>query len=506
MQSRESRCEEEIMGAATGTGGANFQSTRWSQFNPEAWVKRFASEVDWLAIHFIQEVSQSRSVRNEKLDPVRWGIDEGVRIEVMINGHLGYAGTSSMDPQAIENALHRAVALTHLASAAKAFDFPRSVRPPSLGSYQSPVRQNLDSTSLAELNDFLMRCTRSMAVSPLIVQRMGEVSFTRRTQRSASSNGSHIEQDFLFFTSNFIATAQEGSETQKRSTNGPVARCFQGGLEQLAQDQLLADCKRIGEQALELLRAENCPSGRMDTILAPDQLYLQIHESIGHPLELDRILGDERNYAGWSFVKLSDFGHLQYGSPLLNVVFDPTVKGEFASYSFDESGLPSRKEYLIKDGVLLRALGSLESQIRAKTPGVANFRSASWNRAPIDRMANINIEPGQTSLKDMIASVDRGILMEANQSWSIDDYRDKFQFGCEYARLIENGKLTQVVKNPNYRGRTLEFWSKLKAVGSAQDWEVYGSPYCGKGEPNQVIRVGHASPHCLFGDLEVFGG
>jgi predicted Zn-dependent protease len=235
-------------------------------------------------------------------------------------------------------------------------------------------------------------------------------------------------------------------------------------------------------------------------------MMLQIHESIGHPLEIDRILGDERNYAGWSFVKPQDFGRLQYGSPLMNVSFDPTVAHEFASYAFDDNGVEARKEFLVKDGLLVRGLGGIESQARSSLPGVANARACSWNRPPIDRMANLNLEPGTSSLAEMIASIDRGVLMQTNRSWSIDDFRNQFQFGCEYAKLIENGKIVKTVRNPNYRGVTVSFWNSLKKVGDRSTFGVFGTPNCGKGEPNQMIHVGHASPACLFEAVEVFGG
>ncbi|MEN9235509.1 MAG: TldD/PmbA family protein, partial [Gloeomargarita sp. GMQP_bins_25] len=230
------------------------------------------------------------------------------------------------------------------------------------------------------------------------------------------------------------------------------------------------------------------------------------HESVGHPLELDRILGDERNYAGWSFVRLADFGQLQYGSPLMNITFDPTVPGEFATYAYDDTGEPAQREYLIKEGKLLRGLGSRESQGRSGVSGVACGRACSWNRPPIDRMANLNLEPGSGDLQAVISDIEQGIYMESNRSWSIDDYRRKFQFGCEYARLIENGQFTKTLKNPNYRGVTLDFWRNLVRVGGPETWEMYGSPYCGKGEPNQAIRVGHGSPVAVFADVEVFGG
>jgi predicted Zn-dependent protease len=269
---------------------------------------------------------------------------------------------------------------------------------------------------------------------------------------------------------------------------------------------LAQQADKVALQLHELLEAQECPTETAHLVLSPDQMMLQIHESIGHPLELDRILGDERNYAGSSFVKLEDFGRLKYGSEILNVTFDPSVEHEYASYRFDDSGHPAQREFLIERGILKRGLGSLESQARSGVPGVANQRASSWNRAPIDRMANINVEPGDKSFDQIISGIERGVYMESNKSWSIDDYRNKFQFGCEYARLIENGKLGRVLRNPNYRGVTSDFWGKLVAVGDASTLGVFGTPYCGKGEPNQSIRVGHASPVCAFAGVEVFGG
>ena len=302
------------------------------------------------------------------------------------------------------------------------------------------------------------------------------------------------------------ATAREGKETQTRSLHGGRGNCLQIGAEHFQLEAALKDCDQISSEVLELLTAENCPTETCDLILAPDQMLLQIHESIGHPLELDLILGDERNFAGWSFVQPSDFGQLQYGSPMMNIIFDPTVSHEMASYKFDEVGNPAEKKHLIKNGILQAGLGSLESQMRSGLRGVANSRSSSWNRAPIDRMANINLEGGDLTLDEMIAKVKNGVIMFANKSWSIDDYRRKFQFGCEYAKKIENGKITKTLKNPNYRGITVPFWNALSGLTKPDTVETYGSPYCGKGEPSQIIRVGHSSPYALFKDIEIFGG
>jgi predicted Zn-dependent protease len=235
-------------------------------------------------------------------------------------------------------------------------------------------------------------------------------------------------------------------------------------------------------------------------------MMLQIHESIGHPLELDRILGDERNFAGTSFVTPEMFGTYRYGSDLLDIVFDPTRPEELASYAYDDEGARAEKTYLIRAGILERPLGGAISQARAGLPGVANSRADGWNRPPIDRMANLNLEPGDATFEELVASIERGVMMETNASWSIDDSRNKFQFGCERGRLIENGELGAVVKNPNYRGISAEFWRSLVRVGNVDTLRVLGTPYCGKGEPGQSIRVGHASPACVFTNVDVFGG
>jgi len=262
----------------------------------------------------------------------------------------------------------------------------------------------------------------------------------------------------------------------------------------------------LAAEAVELLEADNCPTANMDVVLAPDQMILQIHESVGHPLELDRILGDERNYAGTSFVRPEMIGTYRYGSELMNVVYDPTLPEQFASYGFDDDGSAAERRFVVEKGILKRALGGAVSQARANLPGVACARADGWQRPPIDRMANLNLLPGASTFEEMISSVEHGVLMRTNCSWSIDDSRNKFQFGCEWARLIEDGRLTKVVRNPNYRGISATFWRNLKMVGDASTFEVLGTPNCGKGEPNQTMCVGHASPTCVFADVEVFGG
>lgn len=477
--------------------------------NLEAQFRRhldaWSSQASWVGLRYYNENTQQRFVRNDRPDQNLVFEDHGVMIEVMADGHLGYYGTSDLSTEGLNRAFARALGTTKASSLHKNYNFTaEQSRPQVEGSFRSPSQKALSSISIKEINDYLIEGTKALNVSPQIIDRSARTYLIQTEILILSSSGTRIHQNFEKVAFDLSASASDGKESQTRSWNGGFARCNQMGAEAFDLKQIQEAGRRIGTEAMELLKAENCPTGTMDLILMPDQMMLQIHESIGHPLELDRILGDERNYAGSSFVKLEDFGKLQYGSKLMNATFDPGVQGEFASYAFDDTGAKASKEFLIKDGVLVAGLGSLESQGRSKIKGVANSRSASWNRAPIDRMANINIEPGTSSLEDLIGSVDEGVLMHANKSWSIDDYRRKFQFTCEYGQKIKNGKIVGTVKNPNYRGTTVPFWNNLAAVG--KNTESYGTPYCGKGEPSQVIRVGHASPPSLFKNIEVFGG
>jgi predicted Zn-dependent protease len=351
-----------------------------------------------------------------------------------------------------------------------------------------------------------MHESRQAGIDPRIVDWEAYLEVRTATHRLVTSTGGDVTQRYRFLFPGLSVTAHADGDTQTRSLNGYRGICQQGGDEILARFGFDGAGRRVAEEALELITAPNCPGGTMDVLLTPDQMVLQIHESIGHPLELDRILGDERNFAGTSFVTPEMFGSYRYGSDLLNIVFDPTRDEELASYGWDDDGTKAEKVHLIRNGILERPLGGAISQARAGLPGTSNARADGWNRPPIDRMANLNLEPGTASLADMIAGIERGVMMETNSSWSIDDSRNKFQFGCERGRLIENGKLGAVVKNPNYRGISANFWRSLSRVGNADTMQVLGTPYCGKGEPSQVIRVGHAAPACMFRDVAVFGG
>ena len=465
-------------------------------------ISKIDIPADWLGLREVKETTTYRVIRDGNPQANIQQHSRGIMVEVLADGQFGYYGSRNVDVRSIQNGAEKALQQARTAAKNPIFNFSEDVRPTTKGVFSSSYVKPVDSVDPGRLNEILLRAYNELKINDKIVSASAMGMIIETECNFVSSNGSDVKQNFLMIQSDYSATANEGDVYQRRSDN----HCLQIGMEEFDEELVLVRAQRVGEQALELLTAEECPTEMTNLILAPDQMLLQIHESIGHALEVDRILGDERNYAGWSFVRPDDFGKLQYGSKIMNITFDPTVEHQFACYGFDDGGLKAEKEYIIKDGILIRGLGGMESQLRSGLPGVANFRSSSWNRAPIDRMANLNLEPGESTYDDIIDSVERGIFMETNRSWSIDDYRNKFQFGCEYAKLIENGKFTKTLKNPNYRGISNPFWNSLKMVGDADTFEMYGTPYCGKGEPNQSIRVGHASPVCLFENIEIFGG
>lgn len=467
---------------------------------------KYKNSADFVAFKLVNEKTRDYTVRNNKTEELTEFNDCGLLIEVMVNGHIGYGATCELNSDGVKRCFTSAFETTQVAAKRGLVKFDKSVRPAVQGHYSTSRKIKLDQLSLTSLFDFLKQTSQSMQLNSQIITAISDVMLIECNQHYISSFGAEIHQEFDIIVHSMSATASSGNETQTRSLHGGRGNCVQAGAEYFQVEKSLETGHQIAQEALELLNAENCPTETCDLILAPDQMLLQIHESIGHPLELDRILGDERNFAGWSFVNPADFGKLQYGSPLMNVVFDPHNPQELASYNFDEVGNKAEKKYLIKEGLLVAGLGSLESQFRSNISGVANARASSWNRAPIDRMANINLEGGSLSLEQMLAQVERGVIMYSNRSWSIDDYRRKFQFGCEYAKLIENGRITKTLKNPNYHGITVPFWNSLTGLTNNSTIESYGSPYCGKGEPSQIIRVGHSSPYALFKNIEVFGG
>ncbi len=458
------------------------------------------SRAPFWSLRLHAETAQRYAMRQDTLLPPSVSLDCGAMLTAVADGGYGYCATSDLSLVGLQRALDRASAWAAATAAKSVIRFDPRDMPAPCGEYLGP--QGEDPPARSMIHDLLAAECRAAKIDDRVVERSVAIHCFEDERLYLTNTGADLQQRFRYTLPWARVTANEGSDTQSRS----LEHAQQGGFEQIARAGFRGCGARLAEEALQLLAAPNCPSGRMDLLLMPDQMMLQIHESIGHPLELDRILGDERNYAGTSFVTPEMFGSYRYGSPLLNVSHDPTRAEEFATFRWDDDGTPAEKVWLIRDGILVAPLGARLSQARAQLRGTANARASNWNRPPIDRMANLNVEPGASALADMIAAIEQGVLMRTNVSWSIDDARNKFQFGCEWGERIENGRRAGVVKNPNYRGVSATFWRSLRMVGDAATFEVHGTLNCGKGEPNQAVHCGHAAPACLFGGVEVFGG
>jgi predicted Zn-dependent protease len=461
---------------------------------------------DYCSLRWVKECSDRFYVRRNVVEPPSRQEDEGIMITVVRGGGLGYAATPDFSRQGLRRAIERACQWADASAALGITDFSAISWNHSRGNYHTPVTSPWSVQNITQYLEILRQASERLGTSPHAVEWHAGMWRTSTQMLLLTNEGGRVEQMLEHLSPSLSLSVNKGSETITRSRSHAEGAAQQGGIEILERIGFINHCDQLVDEAEQLLAAPNCPKGNMDLLLMPDQMMLQIHESIGHPLELDRILGDERNYAGTSFVTPPMFGHYQYGSALLNITFDPTIAYQYASYGFDDDGTTAQKVFIIRDGILQRPLGSLVSGTRAGMPSLANARATSWNRAPIDRMANLNLEPGDKSMDELISGIEHGILMQTNTSWSIDDSRNKFQFGCQLGRIIEEGQLKGLVKKPNYRGISATFWRNLKAVGDPTTFEVHGTPYCGKGEPNQIIRVGHASPACVFADVDVFGG
>jgi predicted Zn-dependent protease len=472
--------------------------------------RRVVPPVEQCTIRIVEESSTMTSVRRDVPEPLAHSMDRGAMVTVAEGDGVGYAATTDLSESGLKSAAERALRWARCSRGRSVFTDAAPRLAEAGGRFHSGAVTESDWTA-AERIDLLREESAQCRLDDRIVDWQASLWTIRSRRLLAAARGDLIYQQHDFAVPALHVVASQGGLTQLRSWGGRYnGLCQQGTARQVVQRSGFGGAgRRTAEQALQLLGAPNCPTGTFDLLLMPDQMMLQIHESIGHPLELDRILGDERNYAGTSFVTPEMFGSYRYGSPLLNVTYDPTRTEEFATFAYDDEGSRAQRQHLIRDGILLQPLGGALSRQRIAQAGwdgfVATARASSWNRPPIDRMSNLNLEPGPSSLEQMVSSIDDGILMQTNASWSIDDSRNKFQFGCEWGQRIRSGRLAEVVRSPNYRGISATFWRSLAMVGDASTVEVLGSPFCGKGEPNQLIRVGHASPACKFSAVATFG-
>ena len=460
-------------------------------------------------VRVVQDRSRALATKNGKIGNASDSQSLGFSVRVIVNGAWGFAASADMSRGSVEATAARAVDIAKASAKVKQSEVrlvpEKSVTadwtaPYKVDPFTISVEQNL---ALLEKIDAELRSVAGVTLAET------NMNFRREEQWFFSSEGSNIHQTKYVTGAGYVAYAFAGSEIQKRSYPNSFGGQWQNkGYELIDELKLLKNARRIGEEAVALHSADQCPEGVFDIILDSSQLGLQIHESVGHPIELDRVLGMEANFAGTSFLTLDKLRTLKYGSESVNVVADARQEHGpgLGTFAFDDEGVPAQCTPIISNGLFT---GYLSSRETAPTIGLersgGTLRAEGWNRLPIIRMTNISILPGEKplTLEQLISSTDHGILFQTNRSWSIDDKRYNFQFGTEIGWEIKNGKRACMLKNPSYSGITTEFWNSMDAICSRDEWTLWGTPNCGKGQPQQVMGTGHGASPARFRGVKV---
>jgi TldD protein len=457
----------------------------------------------------VDERNRLLATKNGKVGHASNSESLGIGIRVLANGSWGFASSGDVSRESVLATAARAVAIARASARVKHEAVRLAPEAPVNDEWTTPIRVDPFSTSIAENLEVLLNIDRELLALAGITLTETSMHFRRYDQWFVSSEGAGIHETRYSSGAGFAAYSFEGSEIQKRSYPNSFGGQYQNkGYELIDELQLVENARRIGEQAVALHRADRCPEGISTLVLDSSQLGLQIHESVGHPIELDRVLGMEANYAGTSFLTTEKLRRLRYGSELVNVVADarPEHGPGLGSFAYDDEGVRAQCTPIITHGLFTGYLSSRETAhtIGANRSG-GTMRAEGWNRVPLIRMTNISILPGEKplSLQDLLASTDDGIFMQTNRSWSIDDKRYNFQFGTEIGWEIKGGKLGRMLKNPSYSGITTEFWNSMDAICSREEWTLWGTPNCGKGQPAQVIGTGHGAAPARFRNIKI---
>jgi TldD protein len=457
----------------------------------------------------ISQRGRALSTKNGKVGSASDAESVGMNVRVIADGAWGFASSLELGRGAVERTAAHAVEIARASARVKRDDIKLAPENPVVAEWSTPFRIDPFTVSVEQNIDLLLKIDAELRSVAGVTLAETNLNFSREEQWFASSDGADIHQTKVSTGAGYAAYAFAGHEIEKRSYPNSFGGQWQNkGYELVEELKLLENARRIGEEAVALHSADQCPEGTFDIILDSAQLGLQIHESIGHPIELDRVLGMEANFAGTSFLTIDKLRTLRYGSDLVNVVADARQEHGpgLGTFGFDDEGVAAQCIPVITNGLFT---GYLSSRETAHTVGLnrsgGTLRAEGWNRLPMIRMTNVSILPGEKplSLEQLIASTDHGILMQTNRSWSIDDKRYNFQFGCEIGWEIKGGKRVRMLKNPSYSGITTEFWNSLDAICSRDEWTLWGTPNCGKGQPQQVMGTGHGAAPARFRSVKV---
>jgi len=456
-------------------------------------------------VRVVNHREESLSVKDGIVEQLSSSETEGVGVRVLVNGAWGFASSRTITKDEIDLITAQAVAIAHASGLVSGEKVDLGPKVTNQGTYQTPVQIDPFSVSLEDKLTLLMNADVEMGKVDGVRTRQTHATTLKQHKYFANSEGAFTEQTIIETGGGIQATAVGGSEIQVRSYPNAFARQqVTGGWEAMLSWDLPGNGQRIASEAVALLTADPCPSNiTTSLILGGSQLALQVHESCGHPTELDRVYGSEAAYAGTSFLTTEKLDTFHYGSPVVNLTADSVRPLGLGTFGWDDEGVPSQSSPLVRDGLFVGYLMSRETASKLGRFSNGCMRASGWNRIPIIRMVNVSLEPGTWTLDDLIADTEDGIFMDSNRSWSIDDKRYNFQFGTEIGYEIKNGKMGRMLRNCTYTGITPEFWNSCDAVCNAGHWVMWGTPNCGKGQPSQVAHTGHGTAPARFRNVKV---
>jgi TldD protein len=457
--------------------------------------------VRYAEVRYVDETSERLRVRDGRPEQVTSGRSRGVGVRVLGERTWGFACTDDLSEAGVLLAAERAASVAHASSAVARTTVRFPPQAASVGCYESHVAIDPFSVPLEDKLALLDRPVRdALARGKPVQSAEAWMDWTRQHKRLLSTEGTDTTQSFTFGGCGMqVVAVDDAGRAQRRSyPTWQGAEGFQGGYEHLRTLDLAGNAARIADEAVALLGAPPCPAGARDLLLESSQVALQIHESCGHPTELDRALGSEISLAGGSFMQPALLGKLRYGSPLVDLVADATSPGGLGTFGWDDEGVPAGRHALIKEGLFVDYLSSRETAAALGRVSTGTMRADGWNRTPLIRMINVSLEPRKGSLEDLVADTADGVLVECDKSWSIDDLRLNFQFSCEIAWEIKHGKRTRLLRDPFYTGITPELWRSCDAICGPEEWKLWGLTTCGKGDPMQLMQVAHGAAPARF--------
>ena len=442
---------------------------------------------------------ESLGVENGALSATVTNRSQGYGVRVYVDGSMGFAAAADLEQ--LDDTVREAYAIAKASLTLQAQKARLAPKEPATGTYATPVATDPFTVPLADKLALLMQCYEAAKAVPGVGYNVFSLDFRKDDVIFADTDGSYVEQSFCQCSGYADVSATTDTDNQSRSYTSTM----RGGYETVLEMNLPQRTASLAKEVVELINAPDCPSGVFDLVINPNQMFLQIHESIGHPTELDRVLGSEAAFAGRSFLEPGDEKKpLVYGSEHVTIVADATCPGGLGTFAYDDEGVPGQCITLIDKGKFAAFQTSRDNAPVVDLPSSGGGLADGWRNLPIVRMTNINLLPGIGTPEDLISGVEYGFLLDRNKSWSIDDLRVNFQFACEIAYEIKDGKLTgKIFKNPIYAGKTTEFWASCDGTAGPEHWQLVGTPNCGKGQPMQVMRVSHGSSPSRFRKVKV---